>query len=437
MEIKKRQFSRIVPAHLNMEEAFPERLIEHRGFRKPRQDEPAKTLLTKGATMFKVQTLNNISEKGLELLPKKQYEVGEKVGDPDGILVRSFKMNDMELPASLKAVARAGAGVNNIPVDRCTQQGIVVFNTPGANANSVKELVLSALFLASRNLYDAISWVKTLKGKGDEVSKLVEKGKAQYVGPEVKGKKMGVIGLGAIGSLVANDCVALGMDVCGYDPFISVEAAWMLSREVKKAKSLDALLADCDYVSLHVPLKDDTKAYLSGKKFGVMKKGIVILNFARGELVDTADLKKAIEAGTVAAYVTDFPNDELLAAEKVIPVPHLGASTPEAEENCALMAVKQLRDFLENGNVVNSVNFPNCELTKSGKTRLIVANKNVPMMIGQITTVLAEKKINIADMLNRHKGDVAYNIIDVEGDVDAATLDKIRKIEGVIMARLV
>jgi D-3-phosphoglycerate dehydrogenase len=387
--------------------------------------------------MLKIQTLNNISEKGLELFPKKQYEVGEKTVDPDGILVRSFKMNDMELPAALKAVARAGAGVNNIPVDRCTQRGVVVFNTPGANANSVKELVLSALFLASRSLFEAIKWVKGLQGKGDEVSKLVEKGKAQFTGPEIKGKKMGVIGLGAIGSLVANDCVALGMDVSGFDPFISVEAAWGLSREVKKAKSLDGLLADSDFISLHVPLKDDTKAFLSAKKFGLMKKGIVILNFARGELVNSADLKKAIEAGTVGAYVTDFPDDTMLGIEKVIPIPHLGASTPEAEENCALMAVKQLKDFLENGNVVNSVNFPNCEMAKTANARLVIANKNIPMMIGQITTVLAEKKINIADMLNRHKGDVAYNIIDVEGTIDAATLEKIKKIDGIIMARLI
>jgi D-3-phosphoglycerate dehydrogenase len=387
--------------------------------------------------MFKVQTLNNISEKGLELFPKNQYEVGEKVTDPDGILVRSFKMNDMQMPATLKAVARAGAGVNNIPVSQCTEKGIVVFNTPGANANSVKELVLSALFLTSRSLFQAISWVKTLAGKGEEVSKLVEKGKAQFVGPEIKGKRLGVIGLGAIGSLVANDAVSLGMEVSGFDPFISVEAAWGLSREVKKAKSLDALLGESDFITLHVPYKDDTKDYLSGKKFGLMKKGIIILNFARGELVNSADLKKAIADGQVGGYVTDFPDDSLLGADKVIPIPHLGASTPEAEENCALMAVKQLKDFLECGNIVNSVNFPNCELPRSANTRLVIANKNVPMMIGQITTVLAEKKINIADMLNRHKGDIAYNIIDVEGAIDAATIDKIKKIEGIIMARMV
>jgi D-3-phosphoglycerate dehydrogenase len=387
--------------------------------------------------MFKIQTLNKISEKGLSLLPEKEYQVGDQIQNPDGIVLRSFKMHDMELPASLKAVARAGAGVNNIPIDRCTDKGIVVFNTPGANANGVKELVLAALFLASRNLPAAVAWAQGLKGKGDEVSKLVEKGKSQFVGPEIKGKKMGVIGLGAIGSMVANDAVSLGMEVSGFDPYISVEAAWGLSREVKKAKSLDALLADSDYISLHVPMKDDTKGYLSGKKFDIMKKGIVILNFARGELVNSADLKKAMDAGTVAGYVTDFPDDALLGVDKVIPVPHLGASTPEAEENCALMAVKQLRDFLENGNVVNSVNFPNCEMPRSAATRLVIANKNVPMMLGQITTLLAERKINIADMLNRHKGEVAYNIIDAEGKVDADLVDRIRKIDGVIMARIV
>jgi D-3-phosphoglycerate dehydrogenase / 2-oxoglutarate reductase len=387
--------------------------------------------------MFKIQTLNNISEKGLDLLPKKQFEVGDKTADPDGILVRSFKMNDMELPASLKAVARAGAGVNNIPVAKCTEKGIVVFNTPGANANGVKELVLGALFLASRNLPAAIAWAHSLKGKGDEVSKLVEKGKAQFVGPEIKGKKLGVIGLGAIGSMVANDAVALGMDVSGFDPFISVDAAWGLSREVKKAKTLEALLAESDFITLHVPFKDDTKDYLAAKQFAAMKKGIVILNFARGELVNSAELKKSIEAGIVSRYVTDFPDDTLLGLDKVIPIPHLGASTPEAEDNCAYMAAKQLRDFLENGNIVNSVNFPGCELPKSAATRLVIANKNVPMMIGQITTLLAEKKINIADMLNRHKGDVAYNIIDVESPVDAGLLEKIRKIEGVIMVRLI
>lgn len=390
-----------------------------------------------GLSMFKIQTLNNISEKGLVLLPKKEFEVGEKTTDPDGIIVRSFKMHDMELPASLKAVARAGAGVNNIPVAKCTEKGIVVFNTPGANANSVKELVLSALFLSSRSLYDAITWVKTLAGKGDEVSKLVEKGKAQFVGPEIRGKKLGVMGLGAIGSMVANDALALGMEVAGYDPYISVEAAWGLSREVKRAKSIEALLADSDFLTLHTPLTDETKGSINAARFAQMKKGIVILNFARGELVNSADLKKAIEEGIVSSYVTDFPDDLLLGVEQVIPVPHLGASTPEAEDNCAVMAVRQLKDFLEKGNIVNSVNFPTCEMERTGATRLVIANKNVPKMINQITNALAEKKINIADMLNRHREEVAYNIIDVEGKIGDDLVEKIRKIEGVLMVRVI
>jgi len=387
--------------------------------------------------VYKIQTLNNISEKGLMLFPKEGFHIGEKVTDPDGIIVRSFKMNDMELPVTLKGIARAGAGVNNIPVSRCTEKGIVVFNTPGANANSVKELVLSALFLSTRHLYDAIDWVKGIAGKGDEVPKMVEKGKSQFTGPEIKGKKLGVIGLGAIGSMVANDAVALGMEVSGFDPYISVEAAWGLSSSVKRAKSVDALLADSDFITLHIPLVDGTKGFLNKERFSQMKKGAVVLNFARGELVDTAALKAAIGSETVAAYVTDFPNDDLLGQDKVIPIPHLGASTPEAEENCAVMAVKQLKDFLEKGNIVNSVNFPNCEMEMTGATRLVIANKNVPKMINQITTALAEQKINIAEMLNRHKDDVAYNIIDVEGVVKPEVIDKITKIEGVLMARLI
>jgi D-3-phosphoglycerate dehydrogenase len=387
--------------------------------------------------MFNIQTLNSISDVGLSLLPKDGYSVGEDVKNPDGILVRSFKMNDMEMPSTLKAIARAGAGVNNIPVSSCTEKGIIVFNTPGANANSVKELVIAALFLASRNLFQAISWVKTLSGKGDEVSKLVEKGKANFVGPEIKGKKLGVIGLGAIGSMVANDAISLGMEVSGFDPFISVEAAWSLSREVKRAKSIDALLAESDYITLHAPLVDDTKGLLSGKRFSQMKKGVVILNFARGELVNTADLGKAMENGTVAWYVTDFPDDAQLSMAKVIPVPHLGASTPEAEDNCAVMAANQLKNFLERGNIVNSVNFPNCEMDMIGQTRMIIANKNIPNMIGQITTVLADAKINISDMLNRHKADIAYNIIDVEGAISEAVVEKIRGISGILMVRII
>lgn len=387
--------------------------------------------------MFKVQVLNNISEKGLELLDASNYEIAEKQDQPDAILVRSFKMNDMELPASLKAIARAGAGVNNIPVSRCTEKGIVVFNTPGANANSVKELVISALFLSSRKLYDAISWAKSLAGKGEEVAKLIEKGKAQFVGPEIKGKKLGVIGLGAIGSMVANDALALGMEVSGFDPYISIEAAWGLSREVKRAKSLESLLGEVDYLTLHTPLTDETKGLLDEKRFAQMKKGLVLLNFARGELVNSKALIQALQEGTVSCYVTDFPEDALLSLPQVIPIPHLGASTPEAEENCAVMACRQLKDFLENGNISNSVNFPNCEMPRTGDSRLLIANKNIPKMINLITNVLAEEKLNISDMINRHKNEIAYNIIDIDGKIDEKIVENIKKIDGVLMVRVI
>ena len=346
-------------------------------------------------------------------------------------------MHSMQLPASVKAIGRAGAGVNNIPVEQCSKRGIVVFNTPGANANGVKELVLAGLLLSSRRIVPGIEWVGTLKGKGKEVGPLIEKGKNDFVGPEIKGKKLGVIGLGAIGVMVANDAVALGMEVAGYDPYISIEAAWGLARTVRRATSLDMLLAQSDYITLHVPLMDQTKGMLNRDKFGLMKKGVRIVNLARGGLVKNADLLDAMKAGTVACYVTDFPDDDLLVVPNVIPIPHLGASTPEAEDNCAVMAVEQVRDFLENGNVKNSVNFPACALPVMGRNRIVVANANVPNMVGQITTVLAADKINIADMMNKSAGDLAYNIIDIDGDVAEAQVEKLRKIEGVITARLI
>ncbi len=387
--------------------------------------------------MFKVQTLNKISPRGLDLFPRDAYEVASEIGHPDAVLVRSLKMHDMDLPQTLKAIARAGAGVNNIPVESCSEKGIVVFNTPGANANSVKELVLAALFLSSRNIFQAVSWARSLKGKGDEVPKIVEQGKSNYTGPEIRGKKLGVIGLGAIGVMVANDAESLGMSVSGFDPFISVEAAWGLSRSVKRAISLDSLIADSDYISLHVPLNDKTKGILNGEKFSLMKEGVRILNFARGGLVDNAALKNAVAKGTVASYVTDLPDEGILSVDKVIPIPHLGASTPEAEENCAVMAVNQLIGFLEEGNIVNSVNFPACKMDMVASTRLIIANRNIPNMVGQITAVLAEEKINISDMLNRHKGDYAYNIIDVESSISEDAENRIKAIDGIIMVRVI
>ena len=387
--------------------------------------------------MYKIQTLNKISNFGLELFPRDNYEIASEIVNPDAVVVRSFNMNEMDIPKSVQSIARAGAGVNNIPVDKCTEKGIVVFNTPGANANGVKELVLAGLFVSSRRLIPGITWAKSLIGKADEVPKLVEKGKSDFVGPEIKGKTIGVIGLGAIGVMVANDCVALGMKVIGYDPFISVEAAWKLSSNVKRANGIESLLAECDYISLHVPLSDKTKGIINKERFAIMKKGVRILNFSRGGLVNNNDLAEALNDGTVSIYVTDFPDENLLKQEKVIAFPHLGASTPEAEDNCAIMAVNQTKDYLERGNIKNSVNFPDCDLDFRSQTRVVIANKNVPNMISQITTLLAAEKINVSDMLNKNKGEVAYNIIDVDGDIGENTLTKIRAIDGVIMARVI
>ena len=387
--------------------------------------------------MFKIQTLNKIAMIGLEGFSRESYEIASEILNPDAILVRSADMHSMNLPASVKAIGRAGAGVNNIPVEQCSKRGIVVFNTPGANANGVKELVLAGLLLSSRRIVPGIEWARTLKGKGKEVGALVEKGKNDFVGPEIKGKKLGVVGLGAIGVMVANDALALGMEVAGYDPYISVEAAWGLARTVRRATSLDMLLAQSDYITLHVPLMDQTKGMLNRDKFAMMKKGVRIVNLARGGLVKNADLLEALKAGAVGCYVTDFPDDDLLNVPNVIAIPHLGASTPEAEDNCAIMAVEQVRDFLESGNVKNSVNFPACALPVMGRNRIVVANANVPNMVGQITTVLAADKINIADMMNKSAGEYAYNIIDIDGDVAEAQVEKLRKIEGVITARLI
>jgi len=387
--------------------------------------------------MFKIQKLNKISPQGLQRFPSDLYEHATEIVNPDAILVRSADMHSLELPQSLLAIARAGAGVNNIPIDKCSQRGIAVFNTPGANANAVKELVILGMLLASCKVYQGITWAKGLAGKRDEVPQLIEKGKSDFTGPEIKGKKLGVIGLGAIGVMVANDALALGMEVSGYDPFISVEAAWGLSRSVKRSISLDYLIADSDYITLHAPLNDKTKGLLNKDKFALMKKGVRILNFARGGLVNNADLKEAIKNGIVSFYVTDFPDDDLIQMENIIPIPHLGASTPESEENCADMAVDQLREYLEKGNIVNSVNFPDCALIPSGTKRIIIANKNIPAIIGQITQILAEHKINIADMLNKSKGEYAYNIIDIDGEIDGKVVDQLKKIKDIVMVRVI
>lgn len=390
--------------------------------------------------MFKIQTLNNIASCGLDIFSNERYTIEKECESPDGILLRSYYMHDMELPENLKAIARAGAGVNNIPVDTCTEKGIVVFNTPGANANAVKEMVLASMLLSSRNLLEGVSWAKSLQGQGDVVPKLVEAGKKEYVGREIKGKKLGIIGLGAIGALVANDALSLDMEVIGYDPYVSVETAWRLSRQVQRALSIEQIFSTCDFITIHVPLTEQTKASINAQAFGLMKKGVCLMNFSRGELVNEEDLRVALEEGIVGSYITDFPNENVLGMKNVIPIPHLGASTLESEENCAVMAARQMRDYLETGNIKNSVNYPNVELPYFGQKRITVAHKNVPNMVGQMTGALAEHGINIADMINRSKGGYAYTIIDIDNGVDAKIKDdiaiRIRSIEGVAAVRI-
>lgn len=388
--------------------------------------------------MFKIQTLNQIDPEGLKLFPSGKYEIASEVAAPDGIVLRSFKMHDMELPASLKAVARAGAGVNNIPIEKCTEKGIVVFNTPGANANGVKELVIAGLMLASRDIVDSVIWAKTLIGQGDQVPALIEKGKNNFAGQEIKGKTLAVIGLGAIGVLVANAAKALRMNVVGYDPYISVQHALKLSREVTWVEGIQPLLAQADYITINVPLTPETKGYINKEKFAMMKDDVRILNFARGGLVNTDDLKEAIESGKVARYVTDFPDEEMLKMKNVISIPHLGASTKESETNCAIMAVNQVADFLENGNILNSVNFPAASMDRHDGCRILIANKNVPNMVSQISSVLASQGLNIDSMLNRKQDGFAYNIIDItQKNIDDSIPAKLKAIDGVIMVRVI
>lgn len=384
----------------------------------------------------KIQTLDKISPEGLRQFPLDHYEVASEFQSPDAILLRSFSLHTQVIPDSVKAIARAGAGVNNIPIPQCTERGIVVFNTPGANANAVKELVLAGMLLSSRKIYQGIAWTQSLRGKGDEVPKLVEKGKSQFVGPEILGKTLGVIGLGAIGMRVANAAEAVGMRVVGYDPYISIDAAWQLSKNVVKARSLESLLAESDYISLHMPLTDSTKNLIDKTKIALMKPDVRILNFAREGLIHKQDILEALAAGKVGCLVTDFPEEEFLGNDRIITVPHLGASTPESETNCAVMAADQLRSFLEDGNIRNSVNFPAADMPRSNGARIIIANRNVPAMVGKITTVLAELNINIADMLNKHRDDLAYNIIDIDGAIAEDQVARIRSIEGVILARV-
>lgn len=388
--------------------------------------------------MFKIQTLNKIDTEGLSLFPLSSYEIASELPNPDAIVLRSFEMHGMELPASLKAVARAGAGVNNIPIDKCTEKGIVVFNTPGANANGVKELVLAGLLLASRDIAGGVEWAKTLAGQGDQVSALVEKGKNNFAGSEIQGKTLAVIGLGAIGVLVANAATALGMKVVGYDPYMSVKQALKLSREVNWVEGIQPLLSQADFVTINIPQTPETKGYLNKEKFKMMKKGVKILNFARGGLVNNTDLAEAIAEGKVALYVTDFPDETTLKMDKVINIPHLGASTVESETNCAIMAVNQVKEYLECGNIINSVNFPEAQMETHNEARILVANQNVPNMVSQISAVLAAEGINIDQMLNKKRENIAYNIIDVDKKViDESIREKLLAIEGIFMVRII
>ncbi|WP_319478986.1 phosphoglycerate dehydrogenase [uncultured Draconibacterium sp.] len=388
--------------------------------------------------MFKIQTLNKIDPDGLKLFPLDNYEIASELPNPDAIVLRSFKMHDVEIPSSVKAVARAGAGVNNIPIEKCTEKGIVVFNTPGANANGVKEAVIAGMLMASRDYIGAANWAKTLIGQGDAVASLVEKGKKNFAGEEIKGKTLAVIGLGAIGVLAANAASALRMNVIGYDPYMSVKHALKLSREVQVVEGIQVLLQQADFITINIPLLPDTKGYINKDKFAMMKDGVKILNFARGGLVDHSDLKVAIESGKVAKYITDFPDEECLKLDNVISIPHLGASTKESETNCAIMAVEQMRDYLENGNIKNSVNFPAAELDRNGGSRILIANRNVPNMVSQISTVLAAEGLNIDNMLNKKRDDIAYNIIDVDTDkIDDSVKEKLLAIDGIFMVRLI
>ena len=380
--------------------------------------------------MYNILTLNKISKAGLSRLGDN-YNVADSVENPDAVLVRSASMHDMELPSSLLAIARAGAGVNNIPLDKCTEQGIVVFNTPGANANAVKALVLSALFLSSRKIVEGIEWAKTLKDNAD-AAKLVEKGKSQFVGPEIKGKTLGVIGLGAIGILVANAAVSLGMNVLGYDPFISVDAAWGLSPKVKHVVSLNDIFENSDYITLHVPLTPETKGVIGKENIAKMKDGVRILNFARGDLADNEAVLSAVADGKIAKYITDFAAPELLDVENVIVTPHLGASTPESEDNCAKMAADEIKDYLENGNIKNSVTLPAVSMVRGTGTRICVIHKNVPNMISAVTTALAGA--NIENMQSKSRKEYAYTILDVTGDFDVAAIEAI---DGVIKVRVI
>ena len=389
--------------------------------------------------MYKIRTYNAISSKGLSRFPTDSYQVSSESTDADGILLRSQKLHTEVMPESVVAIARAGAGTNNIPVADYTEKGIVVFNTPGANANAVKELIVAALLMGSRDIYGGMNYVQGLTEITDsgEMGKLLEKEKKNFAGGEIQGKTLGVVGLGAIGSMIGNLALELGMNVVGYDPAISVEAAWQLSSSVERMENLEALLACSDFITLHVPAIAATKHLINSKTLSGMKSTAKILNFAREEIVSSADMVAALDAGVIAGYITDFPAPELLGRDDVLLMPHIGASTEEAEENCAVMAANQLMDFLENGNILNSVNYPKIKMSRNGGTRITFTNKNVPKVLGSVLSVLADGEINIVDMVNKSRDEIAYNIIDIEGDLNDSLKGQIAAVEGVVHVRII
>jgi D-3-phosphoglycerate dehydrogenase len=389
--------------------------------------------------MYKIRTYNAISSKGLSSFPTDSYEVSSETTDADGILLRSQKLHTEVMPESVVAIARAGAGTNNIPVADYTDKGIVVFNTPGANANAVKELIVAALLMGSRDIYGGMNYVQNLTEMTDsgEMGKLLEKEKKNFAGGEIKGKTLGVVGLGAIGSMIGNLALELGMNVVGYDPAISVEAAWQLSSSVERMENLEALLACSDFITLHVPAIAATKHLINSKTLSGMKSTAKILNFAREEIVSSADMVAALDGGVIAGYITDFPAPELLGRKDVLLMPHIGASTEEAEENCAVMAANQLMDFLENGNILNSVNYPKIRMSRNGGTRITFTNKNVPKVLGSVLSILADGEINVVDMVNKSRDEIAYNIIDIEGDLSDSLRDQIAAVDGVIHVRII
>ncbi len=384
--------------------------------------------------MKNILLLNKIAKVGIDKLDTAKYNIGENVDAPEGILVRSASMHDMAVPASLLAVARAGAGVNNIPIEEYAKKGIVVFNTPGANANGVKELAICALMLASRDIVGGVEWAKTL---GSDAAKAVEKGKGKFAGCEIKGKTLGVIGLGAIGGMVANAAVKLGMNVIGCDPYLSVEGAWNLDHHIVKAASYDEIYREADYITLHVPATPQTKNMISSVSIGTMKDGVRIINLARADLVCAEDLKEALGSGKVASYVTDFPTEEIIGVPGIVAIPHLGASTEESENNCAVMAALELDDYLENGNIKNSVNYPAVSMARSGKVRICLLHSNIPAMLSKITSVISDTGVNIENLTNKSRGDVAYTIIDVADDVSDNVKTLLENIEGMIKVRVI